>query len=110
DLVQIGTNLTTGFYYGNEGSSTTGELTEVTTPLAGHLRWDYSNYTYPGSRTQREVYDRYLSISSGAPELAYTVVHETFTPSTPVHQWTVVNDVGANSGKAWWFQVNGTQF
>ncbi|MGH9572179.1 MAG: hypothetical protein ACRD40_01430 [Candidatus Acidiferrales bacterium] len=55
-------------------------------PYGGHLRWTYADYTYPGSRTQRKVYNRYLSISSGAPELTYTVAHETTTPSTAVQQ------------------------
>lgn len=47
-----------------------GELTQAHTPFGGYLRWTYANYTYPGSRTQREIQNRYVSLSAGAPELA----------------------------------------
>ena len=51
------------------GTSGAGQLTQVTTPYCGHLRWMYTTgNTLSGSRVYNEVANRYLSMSSGATE------------------------------------------
>ena len=61
------TNLTTSFTYDSSGS---GELTQVTLPLGGYMRWTYGNAAYPQT-TVREVVSRYLQWDASIGERAY---------------------------------------
>jgi RHS repeat-associated protein len=71
--------ITTGLGYSyNFTYDTTlndGDLTEVEFPQGGHLRWTYTNCTYPGPVTIREVQYRYLLANAQQGEETYT-----FTP------------------------------
>jgi hypothetical protein len=62
------TSATTSCSVSGTGTSGPGELTQVTTPYCGHLRWTYAQYTLATTLTYREVQYRYLSMSSGATE------------------------------------------
>ena len=66
-MKQAGTNLSTSFTYDAAGS---GELSKVTFPYHGYIRWTYANFQYTApsdpnnstlGRTQREVSTRYQS-------------------------------------------------
>jgi hypothetical protein len=48
----------------------TGALTKVTLPYGGYLSWQFTNYTYSGSRLQPEVQNRYLSPSGSTADLS----------------------------------------
>ncbi|MGA2882186.1 MAG: hypothetical protein ABSG13_24810 [Bryobacteraceae bacterium] len=50
------------------GTSGPGQLTQVTTPYCGHLRWAYNSHSVSGTRSFYQVQYRYLSMSSGAAE------------------------------------------
>jgi len=94
---------TTTFTYGTNNS---GELSQVTFPYGGHLRWAYNSITYWSVRKQREVQTRYLAMSSGANELTYTIAP---TPadlsSSFTHSWTTVDDADGKGEKVWYFQT-----
>jgi RHS repeat-associated protein len=91
--------LTHTFDYAN----TAGELTKVTFPFGGSLRWDYTSNTYMGSRTQREVRYRYLRKSAAEAETLHTFIWDPADTSRPAHSYTVLDD-GA-SQKLWYFNL-----
>jgi hypothetical protein len=65
-----------------------GELTKVTFPYGGYLRWDYANQTYIGGRVQREVGTRYLSKDGTAgAERAYVFSHDGGDAERACHWW-----------------------
>jgi RHS repeat-associated protein len=67
-VTNTATNLTTSFSY---ASSNDGELTQVTMPLGGHIRWQYSNLAY-SQATVRAVTERFLQWNSSIGERTYT--------------------------------------
>ena len=82
-----------------------GELTKVTFPYGGDLRWAYRAYTYFGGQMLREVQYRYLSKSVGAALSTYTFVRE--DSGGAHHLWAVVQNPGGTGEKAWWFNSAG---
>jgi RHS repeat-associated protein len=96
-------NLTHSFTYDTGGA---GELTKVTFPYGGWLRWDYQDATYAGTRLQREVQYRYLAKSSGASETTYTFTAGTL--GSTVRPYTLLDDPGGGSQKAWYFTTSGS--
>lgn len=95
------TNLTTQFTY---DAANAGELTQVTFPLGGHLRWDYLSATYDQS-TVREVAARYLQWDSTIGERTYTFFR---TPGSPNQVPVASRDIHDNTGnafKSWLFQT-----
>ncbi len=96
-------NLTHYFTYDAGGA---GELTRVTFPYGGWLGWDYQDATYAGTRTQREVQYRYLAKSSTASETTYTFTAG--TPGSTVRPYTLLDDPGGGSQKAWYFTTSGS--
>ena len=111
-----GPNLTTSFAYDTSGGGTsgTGELLQMTTPYGGHLRWTYASETLSGSRTFREVYNRYLLMcassmaaycsANGGTETQHTLYRQGDTNNT-VHSLANLLDVSSNAEKVWWFQT-----
>lgn len=88
------------------GTSGAGQLTQVTTPYCGHLRWTYTTAnTLSGSRTYNEVQNRYLSMSSGAAETEISLVRASDTAYT-VHSSATLEDLSANANKVWTFQTS----
>ena len=87
------------------GTSGPGELTQVTTPYCGHLRWTYAAYTLANTLTYREVQNRYLSMSSGAAETAITLVRGNDSTYN-VHSSATLEDTTANAEKIWTFQTS----
>jgi RHS repeat-associated protein len=84
-----GLNLSHTFEYAGGA----GELTKVTLPLGGSLRWAYRQFTYLGSRAFREVQYRYLRPSAGVSELTYQFVHDDAgDASRSFHSWTRLMD------------------
>jgi len=80
-----------------------GELTKVTFPYGGSLRWAHRQFTYTGNRTFREVQYRYLRPSSGAAELAYQFIHDdSGDAGRTVHAWTLLGDP-SGAARAWFF-------
>jgi YD repeat-containing protein len=105
-----GVNLTTRFAYdATLARGTSGELTQVTLPYNGHLRWDYIGRTLSGPRTVREVANRYLLKASGAAETQCTLQRSPDDSSRTVHAWADLFDWQANAEKAWFFQTDGAQ-
>ncbi len=99
-----GMGMSTGFAYDPGGS---GELTQVTLPYGGHLRWHYRNFVYSGSRTLREVDARYLCKDSGGcaslPETTYPMSrNDANDGSLTVHSSLALSDPG-NGKKTWGF-------
>jgi hypothetical protein len=68
-VTTTGLNIGTNFQY----DQTSGELTQMTTPLGGSLLWHYRTYTYSGSRKYREVDSRQLTVSSGAVPWSWSI-------------------------------------
>jgi RHS repeat-associated protein len=97
------TGMTTSFAYDTSGS---GEMTQMTTPYGGHIRWGYGNFTYNGTRTLREVSaGRFLAMSAGATELQYSPWYSGNTSLT-FHDYGGVDDADGVSEKSWNFQSN----
>ncbi len=106
-MKQSGTNLSTSFTYDAAGS---GELSKVTFPYQGYLRWTYANFQYTApsdpnnstlGRTQREVSTRYQSRDGtvGA-EKYYFIERDPGDTSLGrfVHYKARMHDVGAAVG------------
>ncbi len=109
-------NLMTGFTYDNSGvqyfgaNAGTGELTQVTTPYGGHLRWAYQASTLAGSRAFREVQSRYLLQSSGGSETGVSIYRDSGDTNRSVHLYANFFDWSGGSNKVWWFQTDTSQF
>ena len=102
-LTQATTSLATGFTYDSGG---TGELTQVTAPYGGHLRWTYANDTLTGGIV-RQVQFRYVAASSGAAENQHQVVR--YDSGVPVHGITGLYDSGGKAARVWWMQTDTSQ-
>ncbi len=100
------TNLTTSFTYDSAGA---GELTQVTLPLGGYIRWVYGNAAYPQT-TVREVTNRYLEWDPNIGERAYNF-RSVHSGSNLVPTSRQLTDVHAGALKAWNFsQTAGATF
>jgi len=91
---------TFSFQYNNSG-----EMTRITLPTGGYLRYDYGTMLYSSGRSYREVTTRYLS-KNGSTETAYPFAHEP-SPGPDVHQYTSLNDPGGIGQKYWAFSTSG---
>jgi RHS repeat-associated protein len=111
NLKQTGTGLTTSFIYDNAGAggAAAGELTQITTPYGGHIRWGYGSFNYNGTRTLREVNaGRFLAMAAGATELQYSPWYSGNTTLT-FHDYSGLDDADGVSEKAWNFQSDPAQ-
>jgi RHS repeat-associated protein len=95
-LSSSGVNRPQAFVYDGAG-----EMTQVSYVFGGSLRWDYISNTYMGTRTQREVYNRYLRQSAGAAETGHSFSWHSDDPTRPTHAYTLLMD-GAGNQKAWY--------
>ena len=94
-------NLTTAFDY---DAGNTGELTKVTFPYGGTLRWQYGDAAYTDT-TIREVQGRYLLWDASIPERGFTLTGTMgSSASTPASRSVV--DTHANAFKQWQFLQN----
>jgi RHS repeat-associated protein len=98
------TSATTSCGSTGTGASGPGQLSQVTTPYCGHLRWTYAPYTLSGSRTYYEVQNRYLSMSSGAAETMIQLVRGNDSAYT-VHSSATLEDSVSNAEKYWTFET-----
>lgn len=96
------TSLTQTFQY---DAGTSGELTKVTLPYGGYFRWAYQNFTFNGSRTQREVATRYLS-KSGSGETTYTINRDAGDVNLTVHSSASLLDPSGVSEKKFFFSTD----
>jgi hypothetical protein len=90
-------------------SGGSGELTQVTVPMGGKLRWTYRPFTYVGSRTQREVQNRYLTSTVGGVESpAYVFTrNDAADASLSLHSGVTLDDPSGIGQKAWTFATSG---
>jgi len=106
-LQQTGTPLQTQFAY---NSNSSGELTSVTFPYKAILSWAYQPFTYVGSRTQREILNRYLIMSQGNTQFTYGMSnHDGADVNRNVHSYFLLDDPDGQSEKVWNFQTDTTQ-
>jgi YD repeat-containing protein len=97
-LLTGGTFLT--FSYDTAGAS---ELTQVTYPQGGHLRWVYATDPYNGNRALRAVTNRYVAAdSAGALEWNYTFTRDNASSAT-IHQTATLVDASGVGAKTWNF-------
>ncbi|MBM3813371.1 MAG: hypothetical protein FJW20_17235, partial [Acidimicrobiia bacterium] len=102
--VRDGLNLAHNFQYGANNS---GELTKVTLPYGGDLRWEYRDFTYSASRTLREVQTRQVTHSTGATPVSYTFARDdSGDASRSTHLWTTIDDATGGGRRKWTFDVN----
>ena len=123
-LTVNGPNLTTSFTYipttdNNTNPPTngySGELAQMTTPYGGYLRWSYAAYTLSGSRTFREVQNRYLLMcassmsaycsTNGGTEQQYYQYRDPGDNNRTVHLLAEWTDVTSSATKVWIFQTS----
>jgi YD repeat-containing protein len=88
-----------------------GELTQVTAPLGGILKWDYATYAYAaGGRSYREVQYRYLKQNSSATQYTWTLALAA-DGGTGVHGSATLTDASTSPGKkVWTFSTNPSSF
>jgi hypothetical protein len=103
-LTATAVNTSTSFQYYTNNNSTNGDMTQVTFPYGGHIRWAAGIFTYDGNVSQAEVNSRYLSMSAGAPEGYYDIGYSTYANSF-FHTYTVVDDADGLGEKAWTFST-----
>ena len=95
-----GPSLTHSFEYGTNGA---GELTTVTLPYKGELRWTHGDsIQYSNGQKLREVKTRQLVKQSGAAATTYTLQYDT-SSANPFHFWSKVKDPNGVSEKTWLF-------
>jgi hypothetical protein len=99
------TSATTTCSGSGTGTSGPGQLSQVTTPYCGHLRWTYNSHSLSGSRSFYQVQYRYLSMSSGAAETTMQISRGNDNSYT-VQQSGTLDDLTANARKIWNFQTN----
>jgi len=81
--------------------NTSGEMTQVTTPLGGVLQWQYRTFAYTG-RSDREVQTRSMKPTSGGTQYTWSV---TLDGNTARHGSATVSDAGTNTQKAWTLDI-----
>ncbi len=102
------TSLGYGTSFTYDSVTNSGELTSVTSPLGGKIRWAYTPFTFSGSRTLREVQDRYLTMTSGGTESsAYTLSRNASDSNLTVHSSLVLDDPSGIGERAWTFSTSG---
>jgi len=98
--------LTTSFTYDTVTNS--GEITSMTTPYGGKIRWAYGPFTYNGSRTLREVQNRYLTIGTTYSETgAYVFTRPSGDSNLTLHSGLTIDDPSGIGEKAWTFATTG---
>lgn len=96
----------TSFTYDSVTNS--GELTSITSPLGGKIRWAYRPFTFNGSRTLREVQNRYLTMTSGGTEsAAYAFTRNAGDSSLSLHSGLTLDDPSGVGESAWTFSTTG---
>jgi len=74
------------------------------------MAWAYGPATYAGSRTQREVQSRTLTMNAGGPQYTYTMSQrDSGDSSRNVHLYAMLDDPDGQSEKVWWFQTDTSQ-
>jgi len=101
-ITVTGPGVVTSFSYNGSG-----EMTQAVLPYGGYLKWDYDTVTYSSGVSYREVQHRYLSKDGTAgSQTTYTFSHEP-TISTPIHQYTIIDDPGGVGEKYYAFGQSG---
>ena len=97
-----GVGVVTSFSY--DGS---GELTQAVLPYGGYVKWDYDTVAYSSGISYREVQHRYLSKDgTTGSQTTYALSHES-SVTTPIHQYTIIDDPGGVGEKYWAFGTSG---
>jgi RHS repeat-associated protein len=90
-------------------ANNSGELTQVTFPYGGYLKWAYAPMTYSGGVTQREVLTRSLSKDgTSGSEKPYPFSHDSGDGQRYVHLLTTIVDGGGTSENTWSFATSGS--
>jgi YD repeat-containing protein len=106
-MVVNGVNVRYGFDY---QWPWTGELSKVTLPFGGYVRWAVGEVVYTGGRSTREVYSWIHSkspLGSAPDEKSYYIGHETNTSSLTLHTSATVQEPDGSTLKSWTFNANG---
>ncbi len=95
-----------GYGFTHDGA---GNLTKVTFPYGGYVRWGYGSWTYSGSRSEQEITSRWISKDGVNETAAYNFTHgsEQNNGSLAVHGQTVLADASGNGGRTWTFAPSG---
>jgi len=103
-VTRSGINLVQNFEYNN----TSGELTKVTFPYGGELRWEYRTFTYTSNRSLREVQHRKLVQQTGGTVYSYTITrNDGGDSSLSTHAWSTLDDADGVGRRKWYFETSG---
>ena len=95
-VATTGLGIATAFQY-----DTSGEMTQMTTPLGGVLQWTYRAFTYGTGITLREVQNRYMPEFAG---MGWGFWHnDAADAAQPYHGVTQVYDSVPTGSRVWWF-------
>ena len=85
------------------GSS--GELTRVTFPDGGYIRYVYADFTFVDGRAYREVYQRYAAPAEGDTELYRVITHDAGDSGRTLHASTTLSN-GTTFSKVYEFETS----
>ncbi|MBL8177793.1 MAG: hypothetical protein JNK48_24155 [Bryobacterales bacterium] len=99
-VTQTGPSLSHTFEYIVNGA---GELTKVTLPFQGELRWTHSEFTFAGNRAVREVTQRQLVKQNGATPWTYSISHPSGDTAYSTRSQATLDDPSGTGQRVWYF-------
>jgi YD repeat-containing protein len=109
-LTQVTIGATAPYVFGYDAGGA-GEMTSAILPYGAELSWNYSSFEYIGTRSLREVSDRYLApdaLHATNPLWTYVITHPDAPNSVTVHSSTKVIDPSGVGVKTWNFTTAGS--
>ena len=96
------------YYFGYDTNDSYGSaLTKVVFPYGGYIRWAYGDGAYSGSRTQKEVANRYVSNDGSTETGTYAFTVYNHDSNNTMRQTVILNDAGPAGQKVWGFNTSG---
>ncbi|MBV9746957.1 MAG: hypothetical protein JO099_24610, partial [Acidobacteriia bacterium] len=85
-----------------------GEMTQMTTPLGGSLQWAYRTFTYAGNISLREVQYRNMQSLPGASWWSWVFTRpDSYDANQTYHEWTDIHDGSVGTYRDYWQSVYG---
>jgi hypothetical protein len=84
----------------------TGEMSQVTLPYGGTIRWTYGEWTSASQRIVREVNQRWLRQSVGGAETPHSLWTDPADTGREYHRYRGISDATGLYDKVWWFAAD----
>ncbi len=105
------TNLGYSWTFWYDNTLNDGDLTEVLFPQGGYLSWAYSNFTYLGGQTLRQVASRMLRSSTQQQSAYnYTLTWPDSNNSVSLHTGVALDDITSGTERYWYFRLSSESY